>query len=497
MIDAADVADAAGAIGVADRLNPPDFPTVHAPLNWWSQHRPETLAIDDGQQRLSFAELAQRVAAGAAGLERVGSAAIAWADDGSGPLAQLVGFLAIVASGRSAAVSDPDWPPQVRDQVRQRVSCLGRASARPSAPGAESPFYIGFTSGSTGLPKGFERSHRSWTSSFSVCLDTFGPAASTPVLAPGRLSHSLFLFGALLGLWTGAGCRLQPRFSAAAALETLRCGDAGSLVAVPSQLLLMLESARRQRAGPIDRTRLILIGGAPWPRALTPQLQALFPEARIVEFYGASETSFIAWADSDPQLPDTAVGRPFANVQVRIAGADAVEAGAPDGCGLIYVRSPMLFHDYIPLGSTADDSVALREGDWLSVRDVGHIDAAGLLHLLGRQQRMLLVQGKNLFPEEVESVLAAHPAVEAASVIGVPHPVRGMRPVALLALAHEVGAEALSAWCRTRLARYKIPRRFYACAEWPRTPGGKTDHPALARRLAAEAAPAEHGVRRL
>jgi len=81
-------------------------------------------------------------------------------------------------------------------------------------PSPETPFYIGFTSGSTGLPKGFRRHHRSWAETFRITLQTFGPVAGGRVLAPGRMSHSLFLFGALLGLWSGGGTSVQSRFSA-------------------------------------------------------------------------------------------------------------------------------------------------------------------------------------------------------------------------------------------------------------------------------------------
>lgn len=169
------------------------------------------------------------------------------------------------------------------------------------------------------------------------------------------------------------------------------------------------------------------------------------------------------------------VGRPFANVELRIE---------PPLPGLIYVRSPMVFSDYATLTAEEDGTAVLRDGDWLSVRDMGHVDEAGFLHLVGRQQRMLLVQGKNLFPEEVENVLAGHPAIAAASIQGLPHPLRGMEAVALLALSQPVSREELQAWCRDRLEPFKLPRRFYRVDAWPRTPSGKTDHAALARQLA-------------
>ena len=189
-------------------------------------------------------------------LERRRAPAVAWALDEGCTAERLIEFLAIVASGRTAALGDPDWPDAVREQVRRRIV---QQPATMPAPDPLTPFYIGFTSGSTGLPKGFCRHHRSWIESLRVCVDTFGPAAAMRVLAPGRTSHSLFLFGMVQGLWSGAGVRVQQRFSAARSLQTLARDQAACLVAVPSQLLLMLALAARRAMPPIEATRLVLI----------------------------------------------------------------------------------------------------------------------------------------------------------------------------------------------------------------------------------------------
>lgn len=121
-------------------------------------------------------------------------------------------------------------------------------------------------------------------------------------------------------------------------------------------------------------------------RERTPELRELFPCARIIEFYGASETSFIAWMEADEHAPPQVVGKPFGNVQIGIRNPRE-----SDGAGLIYVRSPMLFMDYAA-GAT-DATSALRDGEWLSVRDLGRLDEAGRLHLLGRENRMIVTQG--------------------------------------------------------------------------------------------------------
>jgi acyl-CoA synthetase (AMP-forming)/AMP-acid ligase II len=232
---------------------------------------------------------------------------------------------------------------------------------------------------------------------------------------------------------------------------------------------------------PVEAVRLIMISGARWMRNRTAELRRLFPLARIVEFYGASETSFIAWMDTDESTPAAVVGRPFSNVELQIR-----EAPGADNSGLIYVRSPMLFMDYV--GAAHDDTAALRDGDWLSVRDVGLLDAQGRLCLAGRQNRMIVTQGKNLFAEELEAVLEAHPAIALASVHGVEDARRGAQVVAILHWADAAAmprpdALKLVTWCKQSLEAFKAPKKFYVAATWPRTASGKTDHPLLARSL--------------
>lgn len=449
---------------------------VHAPLAHWAHARAQAVAMDDGHTQLTFSQLHAAVEQQAEALTNRHAPATIFVDDQLSIIEQMVAFMGIIRSGRCAAVSDPDWPSAVRNSVKRE---LGAALTQPSPTQTAtptSPFYIGFTSGSTGMPKGFCRHHQSWTESLRVCLDTFGPDAASCVMAPGRFSHSLFLFGMVLGLWSGAGVVVQERFSAPRMMDTLRTGRTPCLVAVPSQLLLMLELATRRNIAPIEGVRLILISGARWMRDRTTALQALFPKARIVEFYGASETSFMAWMDADASAPAQAVGKPFDNVDIDIRAPQP-----PLGVGQIFVRSPMLFTDYV--GAT-DHTAAVRDGDWLSVRDMGYFDEQGYLCLVGRENRMLVTQGKNLFPEEVESVLMGCTDIANASVQGVPDPIRGQHVVALLnTTSTHVTAQQLVKACRTQLENYKVPKRFIACTSWPFTASGKTDHPALALML--------------
>ena len=568
---------------------------VHAPLARWARERPRQPAIIQDahgphEQRLDFAGLHAAMRAwcppeAAMAGQRITHATAAdtvLLTQAADPLTLLTAFLGVIHSGRCAAVADPDWPPALLARMAAALHIkdtfpLGHgqdkqgwletpfpddeASLSPAfgPPSPDTPFYIGFTSGSTGLPKGFRRDHRSWVETFRVTLQDFGPAAQGRVLAPGRMSHSLFLFGALLGLWTGGGTSVQRRFSAARTPASLADGSCPVMVGVPSQLMLLLAAADHRRHPPIPQLKLLLVSGARWAHEHTPALQQLFPQARIITFYGASETSYISWMESSADTPADAVGRPFSNVQIHIGPTPSLPASTlptstlptstlpastqpaaplptppspaptlpnptpsdstpparnlrapslpdpalpaptpstpalPTPTGLIWVRSPMLFSGYV---NDQDGTAALRVGDWLSVRDVGWLDAEGMLHLTGRENRMIVTQARNLFPEEVEARLQAHPDIRQAAVLGLPDPQRGqvvhaiVQGEATLRAPHAspvlhasspvLQPPALAAWCRETLEPWKVPRHWWIWpGPWPMTASGKTDHAQL------------------
>lgn len=541
-------------------IDPADL--VHGPLLRWVHEHPDRPAIiqdahGSHARQLDFGQLLAAVKElGAAPTGRVLGSNVLLTSTAD-PLTLLIDFLAVIRTGRCAAVADPDWPAEVHARMETALRDMGDPSPDSSPPPTpETPFYIGFTSGSTGLPKGFRRHHLSWAETFRITLQTFGPVAAGRVLAPGRMSHSLFLFGALLGLWSGGGTSLQSRFSAGRTLATLADGSCPVMVSVPSQLLMLLTAARRRRIGPIPQLKLLLISGARWAHENTAPLQALFPQARIITFYGASETSYVSWMQATPDAPPQAVGRPFGNVQVHIGAADTLPpASGPDGSmrppantipsssppispasspatpttssppsgkaspptqedhadpttrpqpGLIWIRSPMLFIDYV---NGQDATAARRVGEWLTVRDIGWQDAQGNLYLVGRENRMIVTQARNLFPEEVEARLMAHPDISQAAVLGLPDPQRGQVVHAVLMRPSDDGSHApsmtgsaeveapalvpltaapadLVAWCHQALESYKVPRHWWRWqGKWPMTASGKTDLAALRQAL--------------
>ncbi|CTQ77063.1 AMP-binding protein [Roseibium alexandrii] len=414
----------------------------------------------------------------------------------------LVSFFACARSGRTALVMDPSWPHHQIETVLMAVQpafCLDdeslarsvatqddERSSRPVDPPLETAeFYAGFTSGSTGMPKGFVRSHRSWLESFRLSEPDFEDIEPARIIILGGLSHSLHLYGAVHGLHRGTPVTVLSRFEPRAVLEVLQT-EAGiaALYATPTQLQLIAEAARR--SGSPKAMRLVFSSGAKWPDGAKSAFAEVFPKARLVEFYGASETSFISFARSGDGTTAGSVGRPPTGVSVAIGNPDQqLLSGTP---GPIWVKSPLLFNRYV----CGEAPETVWQGDWVTIGDHGYVDDAGYLFVTGRQNRMVITSGLNVYPEEIETVLMSHPAVKAAAVFGVTDALRGERLEAVVELHLELEdpAQTLVDHCRRFAGRAKCPKRFHMKDKFPLTAGGKPDLQALKREFGVSAAPA-------
>ncbi|MBS7542191.1 AMP-binding protein [Ancylobacter oerskovii] len=448
-----------------------------------ARQAPDRPALACGEEVLARAAFAERVARRAADLARRSppGAGIALAMGNSPALA--AAFFACAVAGRQALVYDPAWPPPYRAAVdaalapaltwADETEPADPAGTPPPGPRPADPFYVGFTSGSTGLPKGYRRNHRSWIDSFAVSEQAFGLTPDDVILAPGGLSASLHLYGVVHALHIGAMAVMLRLFHPQRALEAIVRHGVTALYATPTQLQ-MLARAAVEEGVVLPGVRLILISGAKWRPQTRALVAAAFPRAGIAEFYGASETSFITLTRPGEAVPPGSVGRAAPGVDLVIR--DAAGRDLPPGAtGTIWVAGSMLFDGYACGGGEE----ARRDGGHLTIGDHGCLDAAGYLTLAGREKRMLVTSGLNVYPEEIEAVLAGAPGILEAAVFGLPDPLRGIELVAVLRGPGAADLAGLRAHCRRHLPAAKLPRRFLARDEWPRTAGGKADLRAL------------------
>lgn len=411
-------------------------------------------------------------------------------------------FLATAAAGRDAQIFDHDWPTATTSRVIRTLgsdlvitarsdledsgaidvapdialSRLADALGAPadfrrlSDPDPSAIFYTGFTSGSTGMPKGFRRSHRSWTESFAGGQKEFDIGPSDCVYSCGPLTQSMGLYGLASTLHAGGRCVLARGFQARSALRLIASQRVTVLYPVPTQLLLMIDAAEAENKI-YPSVRLILSSGAKWPAKQTKRLKKVFPNAVFAECYGSSETSFITLARHDKRVPKDSVGRAFPGVTVTIRDESGKEL-KPGKTGFVFVESPLVFSGY-----AGTDEEVRRHGNALSVGDLGHLDEKGFLYLTGRGDRLIISSGRNIQPEEIETLLERHPLIAHVAVFGVEDEKRGARLAALVHLRGQVkpAASDLAQHLRQFLPAYKIPTRFAAAATWPQTRSGKSD----------------------
>jgi acyl-CoA synthetase (AMP-forming)/AMP-acid ligase II len=332
------------------------------------------------------------------------------------------------------------------------------------------------TSGTTGAPRGAPRR--------PTALALLGPAvtvlrrtglrADDPVLVAPPLFHG---FG--LAVWALAALLRSPvvlrrRFDPRAALTAITAHRVAALAAVPVMLHRILALPTPPAA---DRTalRAVISGGS----ALRPELAERFQDAYgpvLFNGYGASEIGIATLATpADLRTAPGTVGRPTLGSRIRVL--DAAHRPLPAGTrGTVFVGGPLVFAGYAD-GGTKDTA-----GGLMSTGDVGHLDPAGRLHLAGRADDMIVSGGENVYPGQVEDVLARHPGVGDVAVVGVDDPEFGQRLVAYLVPRDPVPtADELAGHVRAALARYQVPRAFVFLDELPRTATGKVQRARLPR----------------
>ncbi|MEO3927979.1 AMP-binding protein [Micromonosporaceae bacterium B7E4] len=396
----------------------------------------------------------------------------------------------------------------------------GDPADRPIRTDPEAVAVLLYTSGTTGEPKGAMLSHRALLANHEQ-IGRISPPVVGPddqVLLALPLFHAYGLNAGLGAVaYHGACGVLVDRFDAAAVLEVVARHRVSVLVGVPSMFLgwTMLPDAPAAAGvpvGPALRTamasvRVAICGAAP----LAVGGATRFAEAtgrQIQVGYGLTETAPVLTSTlSGPAAKPNSIGRPIPGVELRLVAADGEELWrdgstvepADDGDGTdepdlefsspgtdpgeIVVRGANLFSGYWPDGHGGPDP-----DGWWRTGDVAYADAGGDLFLVDRLGELILVNGFNVYPQEVERVLGAHPEVVESVVFGVPHPVAGEAVTAYVVRAPQssVSAAELAAHCAGSLARFKCPSRIEFVGSLPLSAIGRVRRSVIRQRGASD-----------
>jgi long-chain acyl-CoA synthetase len=484
--------------------------------------RPDQLAISDGAQRLSWQQLADRVARLAAALAGTGlrpddRVAIQAASSVDFVLAYLAGLQAgqvvvpinpgytlpelehiLDDSGAGLLITDSVAAVAAAEQLRQRHPGLRILLAAPVGTGeldtvagllesagdrrldqpgrtdAELAVLL-YTSGTSGRPKGAMLPARALLANLAQ-VGQLTPPPVTPedrVFLPLPLFHVYGLNAGLgMGLYFGASLVLAGRFDPTETLRELAAARPTVVVGAPEEFRLWAEQPDFGTA--FAGVRLALSGSAP----LATDLVARYAEVGVglYEGYGLTEAAPVVMLNLTPDPAGTgwlppkpgSVGRPLPGVDVRLVEADG-ELAEPGDLGFLEVRGANLFTGYWPDGAGGPDA-----DGWFATGDLAVTDDDGDYYLVGRRSDLVLVNGFNVYPAEVEAVLARLPGVREVAVLGLPD---GESELLVAYLVPEPGAvldtEELLAQAGRSLARFKLPRRLIEVDALPYTVTGK------------------------
>jgi fatty-acyl-CoA synthase len=354
------------------------------------------------------------------------------------------------------------------------------SGSRPPVPcGRDDVLAIFYTSGTTGRPKGAMLTHGNlfWTNlNMVIALDLTQDERSLVVLPMFHVGG--WNVNTLAVWWKGGTVVLEPSFDAARALDLIE-GGITSCMGVP-QIYRAIADHPRFASADLSALRVAVCGGAPLEAGLIRRYQDR--GVRFVQGYGLTEAApnCLILPPEDAERKAGAAGRPYFFADVRVVGPND-EPVAPGGTGEVVVRGPSVMQGY--WGRPEETAAALR-GGWLRTGDAGLLDDDGFIWIVDRMKDMYISGGENVYPAEVERVLAGHPAVAEAAVIGVPDDRWGEvgRAIVVLRGGAVATQDELAAYCRERLARFKVPVTFVFADALPRNPTGKLLKPELRER---------------
>jgi len=369
-----------------------------------------------------------------------------------------------------------DWSPKrlnvlKLDELNLRRLPLGKQAVRCRYTGDELAAIL-YTSGTSGEPKGVMLTHRNLRSNVEAAIEHAGLTRSNGFLGVLPQFHSFGLSAlTLVPLRLAARVIYSARFVPGRVVKLIGEHRPDVFMGIPSMYHALL-GVKKATADDFRSVELAVSGAEPLPSRTRDRFRERFG-VTILEGYGLTETSpIVSWAMPHMYREGT-VGKLLPNVEVRIVDENTGERRARGEEGHILVRGPNVMAGYYKQPELTRQ--AIDDEGFFHTGDMGRLDEDDYLTITGRLKEMMIIGGENVFPREIEEVLADHPAVQAAGVVGRPDESRGEVPVAFVEIneGEQFDETALRSWCREKLAGYKVPREIHHRDQLPRSPTGK------------------------
>lgn len=337
---------------------------------------------------------------------------------------------------------------------------------------ADDPAVYIFTSGTAGAPRAAILTHGNLLANLDQMQTAPARVEADDVIYGVLPLHHIFGLNVMLGLTlkVGATLVLVQRFDPVTALETI--AERGVTV-VPGAPPMWISWSLCTDSPPdsMAKVRLALSGAAKLPESAAARMHELFG-VTVYEGYGLTEAAPSVTSAAGMPVRPGSIGQVLDGIEVRLVDDDGADTARGDA-GEIWLRGPNVFVGY--LDDPSATATALHPDGWLRTGDVAVSDDDGFLYLVDRIKDLVIVSGFNVYPAEVEEVLAEHPGVAEVAVVGVPHPQTGEAVKAYVVAASGVhlDEEQLISYCADELARYKCPSKILFVDELPRGLGGK------------------------
>ncbi len=362
------------------------------------------------------------------------------------------------------------------DGVQYGTDELIRAKKRIGAPqqvGPADPVLLIYTSGTTGTPKGCLQTQEGSTTVDELTAEAMGVTEADVYMAIMPYFHQAGLIRTRATM-AGGGLNLVPEGLKIEEIADLMSARKASISMVVSaqQVWVLLDKAKNRNMD-FSSLRLLISGGG-----LGEKTMSLFKalcdelECEFMGVWGQTECTgpvTVVKGEAAFQNPDTC-GRPMAGIDLAIwdGSCKRLPVGA---CGEIMVRSRMCCRYW----NNEEANTALYTRGWLHTGDLGRLDKDGYLYFMGRKKDLVKTGGENVYPREVENVLAQHPSIAEATVLGLPDPTWGEAVTAVVVLKEgkTLGLEEVKAFCREKIAGYKIPKAIRLVEEIPKNATGK------------------------
>ena len=373
-----------------------------------------------------------------------------------------------------ALVLDDDWNDLL---ARGAAVTDAELATRESALQFDDPINIQYTSGTTGFPKGATLSHHNILNNGFFIGETLGYAENDRVCIPVPFYHCFGMVLGNLACTTHGACMVIPgeSFDPLAVLETTAAERCTALYGVPTMFIAELTHPRFAEFD-LTSLRTGIMAGSPCPVEVMKKVQSLMHMPEVTICYGMTETSPVSTQSllDDPlEKRVSTVGRVHPHVEIKIVDPETGGIREHGVTGELCTRGYSVMLGY--WDNDAATAEAIDAAGWMHTGDLATMDADGYVNIVGRIKDMIIRGGENVYPREVEEYLLTHPDVVDAQVIGVPSERYGEEVMAWVRARPEsaLTGDALKAFCKGRIANYKIPAYWRFVDAFPMTVTGK------------------------